>query len=406
MAKKILISAAHTKENPGAIYQDLREADLTRKMLSLLIPILEKEKIEFESVPLDLPLMQRIDWINKRNLSEKDGDIFVELHVNDGGKRGLESWFRGKSSDKNRSEQLAKHIVQNISKDTGYENIGAKSEYDHELKGLLILNQINIPGTAVELLFIDNAEDIAILKDEAQLTKMLESLAKSIKNFLDTVPIVFEEKKEEDMFFGDDDFGDDFLSQPFFAPPKAGGIDPISQPFLPKPNPASIIGNSAKTQATPTLMDRDQRKDMITNTYKKILGKEPPQNDLNYNLNIAVTEEDLTKKLLESEDFKKLVTDAADAAELKKEKQKNEAEYLNYKKQVEDSKKMIENLNKLLNMKNQYIAQMQDELQKYKVIVKGEYFDRDRVEKKKITSEKRRNRKPDIIDRVIKTLGI
>ena len=140
---RLLISAAHTMENPGAVFQDLREADLTRKLLVLCLPLLDAKKIEYKAVPLDLPLPQRIEWINNTGYSEAQGDIFFEIHINDGGKRGIEGWHKGNSSPTNRSQRFTKTLVDNICKVTSYQNQGAKSEYEHELTSLLILNSTN-----------------------------------------------------------------------------------------------------------------------------------------------------------------------------------------------------------------------------------------------------------------------
>jgi N-acetylmuramoyl-L-alanine amidase len=87
---RLVVSAAHTSASPGAIFKDLREFDLTRKILDKLLPHLTKEKIEHKAVPADLNLLKRIDWINDTGYTEENGDLFLEIHINDGNKRGLE----------------------------------------------------------------------------------------------------------------------------------------------------------------------------------------------------------------------------------------------------------------------------------------------------------------------------
>ncbi len=166
---RLLISAAHTLESPGVVVENLKEADLTRSILKKIVTHLDSTEVEYKAVPLDLPLMQRINWINSQEYSEEKGDLFVEIHINDGGKRGFEFWYSGSAGSDNNSQKLAEYLIENLSKKTGYESQGAKSEHDHEIGSLLILNQTHPIAAALELLYIDNEEDQKILRDESKL---------------------------------------------------------------------------------------------------------------------------------------------------------------------------------------------------------------------------------------------
>ncbi|BCX13715.1 MAG: hypothetical protein KatS3mg085_247 [Candidatus Dojkabacteria bacterium] len=79
--KRVLLSAAHTLDAPGQVKGDLKEAELTRKILKFCIPYLEKKQIEFKTVPLDMNLLDRIDWINKTGYSESEGDVFSLKYI-------------------------------------------------------------------------------------------------------------------------------------------------------------------------------------------------------------------------------------------------------------------------------------------------------------------------------------
>lgn len=349
---KVLIGAAHTLESPGQVFNDLREADLTRKILKKTIPELEKFQVDFKPVPLDLPLLDRIDWIKGTGYSQSNGDIFVEIHVNDGGKRGIESWFSGNYSKDNKSQILSEKLNEVICEETGYENQGAKSEYDHELGSLLILNQIDLIGTTIELLYIDNDEDIAILKDESKLDDLSKALAKAIDEYIKNPPSISSTTTVAESPKKQSPFSSVFSNTAF----------PTTQPKKPVSGSNNLV------------MDREERKSMIIETYKRVLGKEPKQLDLNTYLNQGVSQQELIDKLLDSKEHKDILEDAKKKKDIEDEMKKIGNELSNAQYERDDAKKILENFNKLLHHKNTFIAQLQDEMVKSKLLAKGEYY--------------------------------
>lgn len=359
---RVILGAAHTLMQPGEVYKDLREADITRKMLSLAVPHLEKSGIEFKTVPLDLPLLQRIDWINKAGYTEEENDIFIELHVNDGGKRGVETWYQGDPSEFNKSQRLAEFFIDEFCAKMSFTSQEAKSEHDHELTSLLILNQTKPIAIAAELLYIDNEEDIKILKDEKKLDDMMKTLVDVIKEFFE-----------------------DLKSNPPKADPNKKTVAGVGNfGNLPKfDNLPSLSGSSSSSNSSdsngnkksPLLMDREERKKMITDVYKKILGEEPSQADLNKHLNLAVAEDQLIDELINGEKHKKIVEDAKKLSKVQEEHDNKDLQVKQQASELNDLKAMLDNLNKLLAHKNQAIQYMQNELVRNGVVVKGEYFD-------------------------------
>lgn len=361
---RVILGAAHTLMQPGEIFQDLREADLTRKILAKAIPHLEKSGLEFKTVPLDLPLLQRIEWINNTGFKQEEGDIFIEIHVNDGGKRGIENWFSERASEDNPSQKLAEFLINDMTATLKFEKQGAKSEYEHELTSLLILNQTKTISIATELLYIDNPEDIKLLKDESKLDELAKTLVDSVKKYFeDAKKRPLPKAKETSSRF------------PSIGGAGAPGGLPSFNPAFPNfgANPAapatSTSGNST------LLMDREQRKQMIIDTYKKIIGEEPKQNELNNYLNLALSENDLVSKLATSPEHEAIVKDAKDAKELRDKTQTLENENIKLKSELNDLRGMHQNLQRLLAFKNQAIMQMQNELVNRNVIKKGEYYD-------------------------------
>lgn len=356
---RLLISAAHTLENPGEIFGGLREADLTRNILKKTLPYLEKHNIEFQAVPLDLQLLKRIDWIRSTGYSKEQGDIFVEIHVNDGGKRGIEGWFDGNATPDNNSQKLADTVVKGICQKTGYPNQGVKSEYEHELGSLIILNQSNVYATAIECLYIDNQEDIEILKSETKLDQLAKAIADSINDYIKTVAPTVTFKKANESSSQSGVLASNQGSA--FQNPTTSTLTPLNT------NPVSA--------GKPLLMDREERKEMIKKIFLKILGKEPNQNDLNYHLNTGVAEQDLIKKLIDGEEHAKLIKDALEHKELSDKVSKLSSELEQWKTNIEDTKAMQETMNRLLEHKNMLIIRLNQELENHNVIVRGGHID-------------------------------
>lgn len=372
---RLLISAAHTLENPGEVFGDLREANITRKILKKTLPYLDSHKIEYQAVPLDLQLLKRIDWIKETGYSRELGDIFLEIHVNDGGKRGIEGWFEGAASPDNNSKAFADSIVEGICKITGYQNQGVKSEYEHELGSLIILNQSNVISTAIECLYIDNSDDIQILKDESKLDELAKAIADSVNEYIVNVaPKLKYTTKALPTFNGGRAPVPSFTSPSPFAPQASKTTGFAGNSPLPSfNNQASSFNSTAPNK--PILMDREERKEMIKKVFLKVLGKEPNQNDLNYHLNTGVAEMELLKKLVEGDDHAKLVKEALEFKELNDKVNRLNAEIDQLKANNQDNKAMYNSMNQLLEHKNLLIARLHQELSKNNIIVHGGHID-------------------------------
>lgn len=365
---RIIFSAAHTLQAPGEIYQDLREADLTRKILKLAIPYLEKSGVESKTVPLDLHLLDRIEWINNTGYTASQGDIFIEIHVNDGNKRGIEGWFNDNPGPENLSQTLAEFMLEEVCGITKYQNQTAKSEYEHDLQQLLILRQTNPIAVALECLYIDNEDDIKILKDEKKLDELAKSLADAAVKFAKLPKEEIDKRKAKQVA---KDLSKD-LNLGGFGGGMSGGFPP---------SPAGI-GSTTPTTTTPAasgssnlVMDREQRRKMIIKVYKKALGKEPNQNDINLFLNQGLSEEQLLKKIFDMDEHKKMVDDAKEAKELKEKVKQLEAEVEKLNTNSKDRDIMLNQLNQLLQQKNYSIERMKQEMIARGVMKPGEFID-------------------------------
>ncbi len=360
---RVLISAAHTQLSPGEIHGDLREVDLTKKIVEKMLPHLQKLNIEHKMVPLDMMLFNRIDWINDTGYTEALGDIFIEIHINDGGDRGVEGWYEGKDEADNKSKELTDFLLKEVCAKSGYKSQGAHSESEHPFGSLIVLNQTNTISTAFECFFIDNEEDIKILKDDIKLDEFCKHFAESIKKYIDS-DIAKKPGKKKTVtptlnFPGSNPMG---AGNPMFGGSNTfGGGTPAA--------------GSTQNSTSNAMMSREDRKKMIETTYQKLLGKDVNQADLNHLLNIAISEEQLHKKILDSKDHEQLVTDAQEFKKLKEESTKTEAELARLKGENNDLLAMHEAQNRLLHHKNAYIAKIQSELIKHGIIKPGEHLD-------------------------------
>lgn len=380
---RLLIGAAHTLEQPGQIYQDLNEAELTRKLLEKCIPHLDATNIEYKTVPLDLPLMDRIAWIKDCGFSSHDEDIFVELHINDGGKRGIEGWYQGSSSTTNKSQKLTEFIVTTLSKKTGYKNQGAKSEFDNELGSLPILNMNTLIPTSLELLYIDNKEDIEILKDEDKLDQLCKKLIETIEEYIQNTPKVEKEQDNKD--------DEEAINEPFFNSFNQFGFTKE----LPKKN-------SSKQNL---LMNRDDRKKIITDIYTLIFDQDIPQFELNRLLNRGMNKEETFAEFINSEEYQKFKKKAKDLDGLQETLRKNEKELLETRARNNDIEQLHSKLEELLHQKNIFIAELQNSLVEKGFLEEGSYYT---VRDKNLntTSESKiYSRKKSLLERILKIFG-
>ncbi len=382
---RVLISAGHTIMDPGAIFKDMREADLTRKIAPKVIPFLEDAGIEVQGVPLDLPLWQRLEWINNTGYTEEDGDILIEIHVNDsdGSKRGIEAWYKGKGG--NPSQKLAKAVIDSMVKD-GYESQGIKSEFEHELGSLTFLNRPKPTALLLETLYMDNPEDSKLLKDDSELENLAKSVAKGILAFLgkdlngddlaESDKPKYDDLKEysvsKDKATDSDNDDDGFFSglgglfgssknddKPVTSPTPAPKPQPqpTAKPnFGGMPKPPGVAGFGTNSGASNgggnMMMDRQQRREMIETTYVKILGRKPSQSDLNFFLNQGINEADLLKKMMESQEHADIVKAKQSHEELKEDYKKIEDKVKRMEATIRDQKEMMDQLNRSVMHKN------------------------------------------------------
>ena len=150
--------------------------------------------------------------------------------------------------------------------------------------------------------------------------------------------------------------------------------------------------NSWGTSGTQTkkFMTREERKEMIKKNYVKILGREPNQSDLNYFLNISISEQDLIKRMVDSQEHADLVKARQEVIKIKEKFVKQKDELLRLRVKTKDQQSIIKNLNALLMQKNRIIFELQQRLQQLKALVphKGKNTKKRKPQYNKTTKEK------------------
>lgn len=354
---RAILSSGHTSADPGSKANGIVEYELSRKISRAVLPYLRQHGIITLSVPADLDLLKRIDWINKTGYDETNNDIAIEIHINEGGKSGIESWYEGEGESN--SKKLSDILVKTIAAESGLHDQGSKSEYDHEIGSIAFLHDVNSVTTLVECGYIDNEDDAKFLKDDKNIDKLAKGIAKGVLEY----------------------FGVPFRDVPQGSPPVVAKPNspvqtlPLNQ-FQPPPPPgnnfqmpsynasgvAGFDSNLGMAQPAGGFMSRDDRKKMVNEMYIKILGREPTQNDLNYFLNIGISEPDLLRKMVDSQEHADLVKARQEVIKAKEELNEHGTELLQLRAATEDQKVIIRNLHALIAQKNQAIAHIQQQL--------------------------------------------
>lgn len=164
---RIFISAGHYLGDPGASTAsgttEAQEMMLTR---DLVVRELESRGVEFLSVPDDINLVPTIGWINARSLP---GDIALELHGNsaNGSARGTEAFYiDGNNERQKNAEMLLDALIKQV---PGLINRGAKPDNNSQFPRLAFCRDVAIPSVLIELCFLDNLQDIALLQNQRTL---------------------------------------------------------------------------------------------------------------------------------------------------------------------------------------------------------------------------------------------
>ncbi|MFP4008731.1 MAG: N-acetylmuramoyl-L-alanine amidase [Spirulinaceae cyanobacterium] len=163
---RIFISAGHGgfeggRRDPGAIAGGTTEAQQMILLRDLIVPDLRSRGFEVFSVPDDLSLRQSIAWINTR---AKSGDVAIEIHADafsSPSARGATAFYiAGNSERKKHAELILLSLLRQLPQ---LPNRGAKPDTSTGVGSLGFCRQIIIPSILLEVGFLTNPEDRALI---------------------------------------------------------------------------------------------------------------------------------------------------------------------------------------------------------------------------------------------------
>lgn len=154
---KVFLNPGHAPDgnpDPGACGCGLRECDVAKSVADLVEHYLVEAGVEVVGNMQDDSLYAITSAANG-----SDADVFVSIHCNafNGNANGTETCVYPGST---RSSQLGECIQQQI--------VDSLDTVDRGLKdrpGLYVLKHTDMPAVLVELAFIDNEDDAALLRD-------------------------------------------------------------------------------------------------------------------------------------------------------------------------------------------------------------------------------------------------
>ncbi|MCI8416190.1 MAG: N-acetylmuramoyl-L-alanine amidase [Lachnospiraceae bacterium] len=161
MAYKIVLDAGHGGANPGALYQGRRESDDALKLTMAVGRILEENGYDVvftRTTDTTQSVGQKAAIAN-----EEQADLFISFHRNAGEYPGQYSGVQTLLyDDSGMKREMGERINENLAK-LGFRNAGISIR-----PNLVVLNSTEMPALLLEVGFIDNEKDNALLDSRFQ----------------------------------------------------------------------------------------------------------------------------------------------------------------------------------------------------------------------------------------------
>lgn len=173
----VVIDAGHGGNDPGALgVQKTREKDVSLAVSTFLQRYLENDQIQVamtRSEDLEVLLQPRVDVANLRN-----ADIFVSVHCNsmppgNAHVRGLEAYYTT-SESKELADILHGYLVKEL---------GATDRRVRQ-RGLYVTRKTNMPSVLLEIGFLSNPEEEALLANPNYQRKVAKAIRDGIYDYL------------------------------------------------------------------------------------------------------------------------------------------------------------------------------------------------------------------------------
>jgi N-acetylmuramoyl-L-alanine amidase len=197
--KVVIIDPGHGGSDPGAVNKDNYEKkynlEIAKKIESYLKNNYEVKVLMTRNSDTTVSLDDRTAFANKEN-----ADFYLSIHQNSGGGEGFESYVYVQVSKETKAIQNAIHLeTAKVMQKNNVRNRGQKQANFH------VLRETKMPAVLLEVLFIDNEQDAALLKRENFQNELSEAISKGIaqslllkglpKELYAVIAGAFEEKK-------------------------------------------------------------------------------------------------------------------------------------------------------------------------------------------------------------------
>lgn len=188
MKKKVMLDPGHGGYDPGAIGKlGLQEKDVNLKLALKVGKLLESWGISVAYTRIEDGFVSLEDRVHRENV--RKSDCFVSVHCNSFASAtasGTETYAATKTSA---GAELATAVYGSLSKAIGRASRGVK------FQKFAVIANTNCPATLVEVAFISNAIEEALLKDESFLNKAAKGIGRGIAAYLRVEVINPEEGK-------------------------------------------------------------------------------------------------------------------------------------------------------------------------------------------------------------------
>lgn len=428
---RVIVSSGHTADNPGVVAYGLREYDLARKIAKYALKYIRQAGIISLSTPPNLDLAQRIGWINNTGYNSASNDIAIEIHINDGGQRGIEGWYE--QDGNNPSQDLTTKIIDSIAQELSVPSQGALSEFQHEMGSISFIHEVEPIACIIECLYIDNPEDSLILGDENKLEQIGRAIAIGVIKYFG-LNIELPEYKAQAVVVNQSNQPAGQVQQSYVQPTQPVQIVQTVQPQNTpsqqlqsfqnyqapnsyQPQSQYSAGNQyqntqyqtpdrpmqapSSTGEKPGFLNRDQRREMIIRNYVKILGREPNDNDLNYFLNAGIREDELIRKMVDSQEHVDLVKARQEVISAKLKMTDEQEELTTLRSKVNEYDVILKSLNDSINQKNEALTDLNSRLKEFE----QKQNLSPKQEEKKLESSPKEKYKGNLSDRIFKAFS-
>ncbi|WP_281975797.1 N-acetylmuramoyl-L-alanine amidase [Halobacillus litoralis] len=178
--KTIVIDAGHGGSDPGATYQGSQEKtfnlSIALNVQRILSQNYEVEIVMTRTSDVTLSLGARTQLANQRN-----ADFFLSIHNNAAGGSGFESYiYNGPLVPTTQAYQNTIHdrIINTVGPKYNVSNRGKKEANFH------VLRESDMSALLLEILFVDNPGDLALLKNSSFINDVSRSIAEGVADAL------------------------------------------------------------------------------------------------------------------------------------------------------------------------------------------------------------------------------